>query len=164
MRISFMLHLAANPKIMVLDEPTSGLDAIAKKQLLDLLIEAVDEKQMTVLISSHHLNELERICDEITFMHEGSVTYQSTVDGLKSSIKKLQIVFDQSVPEDFETWKEFVHSERIGSVYYAITDQYTVELEQKIRDLGAHIVEPIGMNLEEIFIYTQGGRGTVNHE
>ncbi|MGL4345909.1 MAG: ATP-binding cassette domain-containing protein, partial [Cellulosilyticaceae bacterium] len=52
MRVSFMLHLACNPKVMVLDEPTSGLDAIAKKQLLDLLLEAVEEKQMTVVISS----------------------------------------------------------------------------------------------------------------
>ncbi|MEG0578486.1 MAG: ABC transporter ATP-binding protein, partial [Niameybacter sp.] len=123
MRVSFMLHLSSNPKVMVLDEPTSGLDAIAKKQLLDLLIEAVDEKQMTVLISSHHLTELEKICDEVTFIHEGHVSYQSTIEDLKSSIKKLQVVFEGDAPAVFEQWKEFVNVERIGSVYYAITDQ-----------------------------------------
>ena len=164
MRVSFMLHLASNPKVMVLDEPTSGLDAIAKKQLFDLLIEAVEEKQMTVLISSHHLTELEKICDEVTFIHQGRVSYQSTIDELKSSIKKLQIVFEDDAPEGFMEWSEFVNIEKLGSVYYAITDRYTQELENKLRNVGARIVEPIGMNLEEIFIYTDGGRREVSHE
>ena len=164
MRVSFMLHLASNPKVMVLDEPTSGLDAIAKKQLLDLLIEAVEEKQMTVLISSHHLTELEKICDEVTFIHQGRVSYQSTIDELKSSIKKLQIVFEDEAPEGFMKWSEFVNIEKLGSVYYAITDRYTQELENRLRKVGARIVEPIGMNLEEIFIYTDGGRREASHE
>lgn len=164
MRVSFMLHLASNPKVMVLDEPTSGLDAIAKKQLLDLLIEAVEEKQMTVLISSHHLTELEKICDEVTFIHEGKVSYQSTIDALKSSIKKLQIVFEKEAPEGFMEWRDFINIEKLGSVYYAITDCYTQELEENLRNAGARIVEPIGMNLEEIFIYTDGGRRETSYE
>lgn len=163
MRVSFMLNLACNPKVMVLDEPTSGLDAIAKKQLLDLLLEAVEEKGMTVVISSHHLTELERICDDVTFIHQGKVAYQSTVDDLKSSVKKLQVVFEGEPPLGFETWSEFVNVERIGSVYYAITDHYSKELEAKIKSSGARIVEPIGMNLEEIFIYTNGGAREVKH-
>lgn len=163
MRVSFMLHLASNPKVMVLDEPTSGLDAIAKKQLLDLLIEAVEEKQMAVLISSHHLTELEKICDEVTFINQGRVAYQSTIDDLKSSIKKLQVVFEEEAPEDLIYWDEFVNVEKLGSVYYGITDCYTQDLENKLRSVGARIVEPIGMNLEEIFIYTDGGRREVNH-
>lgn len=164
MRVSFMLHLASNPKVMVLDEPTSGLDAIAKKQLLDLLIEAVEERQMAVLISSHHLTELEKICDEVTFINQGRVAYQSTIDDLKSSIKKLQVVFEEEAPEDFMKWSEFVNIEKLGSVYYGITDCYTQDLENKLKDAGARIVEPIGMNLEEIFIYTDGGRREASHE
>ncbi|MGL4735816.1 MAG: ABC transporter ATP-binding protein [Cellulosilyticaceae bacterium] len=163
MRVSFMLGLASNPKVMVLDEPTSGLDAIAKKQLLDLLLEAVEEKGMTVVISSHHLTELERICDEVTFIHQGKVAYQSTIDDLKSSVKKLQVVFEGEAPVGFEAWPEFVNVERIGSVYYAITDHYSQALEVKIKEGGARIVEPIGMNLEEIFVYTNGGAREVQH-
>lgn len=163
MRVSFMLNLACNPKVLVLDEPTSGLDAIAKKQLLDLVLEAVEEKGLTVVISSHHLTELERICDDVTFIHQGKVAYQSTIDDLKSSVKKLQVVFEGEAPCGFETWTEFVNVERIGSVYYAITDHYSESLETKIRTSGARIVEPIGMNLEEIFIYTNGGAREVQN-
>lgn len=164
MRTSFMLSLASHPSVMVLDEPTSGLDAIAKKQLLDLLLEAVEERQMTVVISSHHLGELEKICDEVTFIHEGKVSYQCTVDALKSSIKKLQVVFEQEAPRDLGEWKEFVHTESLGSIYYVITDCYTPELEDKLKAEGARIIEPIGMTLEEIFIYTKGGKREATHE
>ena len=89
---------------------------------------------------------------------------KSTIDELKSSIKKLQIVFEDEAPEGFMKWSEFVNIEKLGSVYYAITDRYTQELENKLRKVGARIVEPIGMNLEEIFIYTDGGRREASHE
>lgn len=99
MRLSIMLSLATNPKVLVLDEPTSGLDAIAKKDVLDLLIEIVDETGMTVVISSHHLSELERICDEMTMIYQGKVIYQSSVEELKNKVRKLQIVFEGKAPE-----------------------------------------------------------------
>lgn len=98
MRLSLMLNMASMPKVLVLDEPTSGLDALAKKQVLDFLIEQVDETGMTVIISSHHLSELERICDEITMLSKGEVVYQSSVEDLKSKVKKLQVVFEKEAP------------------------------------------------------------------
>lgn len=153
MRLSFMLHMAIHPKVLILDEPTSGLDAIAKKELLDFLIEAVETEGLTVLISSHHLAELERICDEVTMIHKGTVTFKSSVDDLKDRIKKLQVVFEQEAPEGLENWAEFLEVERIGSVYYLITRKYSRTLEDKLRLSGARIVEPIGLTLEEIFIY-----------
>lgn len=153
MRLSFMLHMAIHPKVLILDEPTSGLDAIAKKELLDLLIEAVETEGLTVLISSHHLAELERICDEVTMIHKGTVTFKSSVDALKDRIKKLQVVFEQEAPEGLENWAEFLEVARIGSVYYLITRRYSKALEDKLRLSGARIVEPIGLTLEEIFIY-----------
>lgn len=73
MRVSFMLNMARNPRVLILDEPTSGLDAMAKKDLLDLLVSAVENRDMTVLISSHHLSELERVCDSVTMITQGRV-------------------------------------------------------------------------------------------
>ena len=159
MRLSFMLNLAMHPKVMVLDEPTSGLDAIAKKQLLDLLLGAVAEEGMTVVISSHHLSELEKICDEITILHKGKVTYQTSVEDLKRQVKKLQVVFKDVVPSDLDKWEEIIEVHRLGSVYYLITKEDTPKLEERLRQLGAHLVEEIGLTLEEIFIYTNKERG-----
>ncbi|WP_054742661.1 ABC transporter ATP-binding protein [Cellulosilyticum ruminicola] len=154
MRLSIMLSLATNPKVLVLDEPTSGLDAIAKKDVLDLLIEIVDETGMTVVISSHHLSELERICDEMTMIYEGKVIYQSSVEELKNKVRKLQIVFEGKAPEGLALLDGILSVDHIGSVYYIVTKNYSSDLVSQLKDMGASLVEPIGLNLEEVFIYT----------
>ena len=154
MRLSIMLNLAISPKILVLDEPTSGLDAMAKKQVLDLVIEEVSLSQMTVVISSHHLIELEKICDEVTIIHQGKVAYQTSVDELKAKVKKLQVVFKNNPPEDLSEWEEILNLDNIGSVYYIVTNKYSSSFEEKLRGHGATLVETIGLDLEEVFIYT----------
>ena len=154
MRLSLMLNMAARPKVLVLDEPTSGLDPLAKKQVLDFIIEQVDETGMTVVISSHHLSELERICDEVTMLSKGKVVYQSSVEEIKDKVRKLQIVFDKEVPQDLKNWTGILDVSNIGSVYYVVTNAYSPELEDKLRKEGAILVETIGLNLEEVFVYT----------
>lgn len=153
MRLSFMLYLATHPKVMVLDEPTSGLDAIAKKQLLDFLIEEVEEKGMTVVISSHHLGELEKLCDEMTMIQNGKVTYASSVDELKDQVRKIQVVFEEEAPADLRQWPELLSVEQIGHVYYLITSHYSEQMIERLKQRGAIKLATLGLTLEEIFIY-----------
>ena len=77
MRLSLMLNLSIRPEVLILDEPTSGLDAIVKKDLLDILIDQVYDRELTIVISSHHIGELEKICDEVTVLKQGKVKYGS---------------------------------------------------------------------------------------
>lgn len=154
MRLSIMLNLATNPKVLVLDEPTSGLDVVAKKDVLDLLIKTVDETGMTVVISSHHLAELERICDEMTMIYEGKVIYQASVEDLKNKVRKLQVVFNNGAPKGLDTLEGVLSVDNIGSVYYIVTKEYGNQLVEQLKEMGASLIEPIGLNLEEIFIYT----------
>jgi len=154
-RLSVMLNMARKPKVLILDEPTSGLDPVAKKQVLDALIELVDEVGTTALISSHHLAELERICDEITMISKGKVVYQSSVESVKSKIRKLQVVFQSEIPSDLKKWQGILDVSHIGSIYYVITNEYSEELVKRLKENGAVTVEVIGLDLEEIFVYTE---------
>lgn len=154
MRLALILNLAIQPEILVLDEPTSGLDAIVKKEILDLIIEEVESRALTVLISSHHLGELERICDEISIINHGKVTYQSTVDGLKQRVKKLQVVFEEKMPQELYQWTEILNISQIGSVHYIVTKDYSQDFETRIKSYGVKLLETIPLSLEEIFIYT----------
>ena len=164
MRLSLILNLSLHPEVLVLDEPTSGLDAIVKKQILDIILAEVLEKKMTVIISSHHIGELERICDEITIINHGRVARQSTLDGLKHDIKKLQVVFSQA-PVELESHEEILNVENIGSVYYIVTDQYDDKFTDKLKNMGATLIETIGITLEEIFIYTSKvKKGAIENE
>ena len=154
MRLSLMLNLSIKPDVLILDEPTSGLDAIAKKQMLDILLQEVAENQLTVFISSHHLGELERICDEIAMIQHGKITYMSTLDDMKQNIKKLQVVFEGKAPADLDSWNEIQSVEKIGRVNYIITKAYSKELEEKLYKSGAKFIEEMSLSLEEVFIYT----------
>ena len=150
-----MLNMARKPKVLLLDEPTSGLDPVAKKQVLDAIIELVDEIGTTVLISSHHLADLERICDEVTMLSKGKVVYQSTVENVKNKVKKLQIVFNKEVPSDLKNWQGVISMSHIGSVYYMITNAYSGELVERLKKAGAITIDVLGLDLEEIFVYTE---------
>lgn len=101
MRASFVLNFARHPKIMILDEPTAGLDVMAKKNLLDCLTSAVENDNMTVVISSHHLTELEKICDTITIIKDGSVKMEDALEEVTAQVAKYQIVFTDGAPEVF---------------------------------------------------------------
>ena len=156
MRLALMLNLSLHPEALILDEPTSGLDAIAKKQVIDLLISEVTERQCTIIISSHHLGELEKLCDSITMIQNGHILYQNSIDQIKKQIVKLQVIFKQT--PDLSNIDGIINIEQIGSIYYIITKD-----ARSITDIlykkGAELVEEIGMSLEDIFIYTSVDKG-----
>lgn len=154
MRLSLMLNLSIKPEILILDEATSGLDAIIKKELLDILINKVYEENVSVVISSHHIGELEKVCDEVTILNRGRVKYQSNIEEIKNEVKKLQVVFKEDREEEIYKLKDIINIEKIGSVYYIITDNYGQDLLEGLEKLGAEFIENIGLTLEEIFIYT----------
>lgn len=154
MRLSLMLNLSIKPEILILDEPTSGLDAIIKKDLLDILIKQVYERNLTIVISSHHIGELEKICDEFTILNRGKVKYQSNIEKIKEDVKKLQVVFKEDVEDKLNQVDDIINIEKIGSIYYLVTDNYSKKLIDDLNNLGAQFIENIGITLEEIFIYT----------
>lgn len=158
MRLSLMLNLSTKPEILILDEPTSGLDAIVKKDLLEILINQVYENNLTIVISSHHISELEKICDEFTILNEGNVKYQSNIEEIKENVKKLQVVFKGNVEDKINKIDNIISIEKIGSIYYLVTDNYGDELINDLNNLDAQLIENIGITLEEIFIYTNKNR------
>lgn len=156
MRLSLMLNLSLHPEALILDEPTSGLDAIAKKQVIDLLISDVTERQCTIIISSHHLGELEKLCDSITMIQNGHILYQNSIDQIKKQIVKLQVIFKQT--PDLSNIDGIINIEQIGSIYYIITKDAS-SITDILYKKGAELVEEIGMSLEDIFIYTSVDKG-----
>lgn len=161
MRLTIMLTLSINPEVLILDEPTSGLDAMAKKDLLDILIDQVEREKMTIVISSHHISELEKICDEFTIISEGRVKYQSNIEDIKKTVKKLQVVSKKNIDKDLELMQGVLSFEKLGSVYYMITDSYGDDLVKELEDLGVDLIQEIGISLEEIFINVSGKRGEI---
>ncbi len=153
-RVAFMLAISSNPELLILDEPTSGLDPIVKRKFLKLLVEVVSERGTTVVISSHNLSDLESICDQVVFLNNGEIIKDNTLDTLKTSMKKLQIIFKDTAPKDFEAWTEFINVCKLGRSYNVITENYSKELVEKLKEKGALFIEELDLTLEDMLIYT----------
>ncbi|WP_294377164.1 ABC transporter ATP-binding protein [uncultured Clostridium sp.] len=153
MRLSIMLAFSIHAKYLVLDEPTSGLDAILKNKLLKIFADEVYENKTTIIISSHHLNELERICDDVAILDNGIVSYENSVENMKNKIKKIQVAFDEPVYEEDLNLKGIFNISKVGRVFTIITDEYDEEFLDNLKKFKPLFIEEIDLSLEDIFIY-----------
>lgn len=157
MKLALMLNLSIMPEVLVMDEPTGGLDPIARKQAINIILDDVASRGTTVLISSHNLNNLERMCDSVGMLIDGEIRYQNSVEDMKKTIRKIQVVFKDRAPEGMDKWDNVIKIEKIGRVYNIITDKYDDNFIKRLDESEISFKEEIGMSLEDMFIYSVGG-------
>ena len=153
MRLSLMFALSIHAKYLILDEPTSGLDAILKNKLLNIFLDEVASNETTIVISSHHLSELERICDDVAILDDGIVSYENSIENMKNKIKKIQVAFDEPVYEEDLNLKGIFKISKVGRVFTIITDEYDEEFMRSLNKFKPLFIEEIDLSLEDIFIY-----------
>lgn len=157
---AFVLAMAANPKVLLLDEIVDGLDAVVRRKFWNVLIKEVVEQDITVIISSHALKELDNICDKVGIMHEGVVIKEERMETLKENLKRVQFAVEGDYKENNGDNPNIVKLIKIGSVYFATVsgnlDEFKKTLEAKYKLL---IFDELPINLEEIFITELGGAG-----
>ncbi|MBN1045298.1 MULTISPECIES: ABC transporter ATP-binding protein [Clostridium] len=153
MRLSLALAFSIKAKYLILDEPTSGLDPIVKNKLLKIFIDEVANNNATIIISSHHLGELERICDEVAILDDGKVSYKNSIENMKNKIKKIQVAFDKPTYEEDLELKGVFKISKVGRVFTIITEQYDEEFIKALNKFNPLFMEEIDLSLEDIFIY-----------
>lgn len=158
-QVAFWLSLSAMPEVLILDEPLDGLDPVMRKQTLNMVIADVADREMTVLVSSHNLRELEDICDWVGIIHKGHMITEKPLDDLKGSVRKYQLVFREDMSERLQTIPAVLHVSRIGSVYNVIAKGSEEETDRIMNALSPVVCEKISLTLEEVFIYELGGLG-----
>lgn len=77
--------VAHRPELLILDEPSSGLDAVVREDILDAIVRTISDEGRTVIFSSHLLEEVERMSDHITMIHEGQITLDDSLDAIRES-------------------------------------------------------------------------------
>ena len=101
MRITIAIALSHNAKLLVLDEPMNALDPAIRAEVVDLLIEYTRQEDHTILISSHIVTDLEKMCDYIGFMHAGELIINDEKDNILSNYGILNIAPEEitNIPE-----------------------------------------------------------------
>jgi ABC-2 type transport system ATP-binding protein len=88
-QVALVLAVAKRPELLLLDEPVASLDPLARREFLQALMDAVAAEGLTVVLSSHILGELERVCDHLVMLSAGRVQLAGDIDELVRSHKLL---------------------------------------------------------------------------
>ncbi|MFL6174717.1 MAG: ABC transporter ATP-binding protein [Marmoricola sp.] len=88
-QLALTLGLAKRPELLVLDEPVASLDPLARREFLQVLMEAVAEDEISVLLSSHVVSDLERVCDHVVVLVDSQVRVAGDVDSMLATHHRL---------------------------------------------------------------------------
>ena len=156
-QVAFWLAICCKPEVLILDEPVDGLDPVMRRQIWSILMAEVAEREMTVVVSSHNLRELEDVCDHVGIMNKGKVIIERSLSDLQGNVSKIQVACEGDIPKLPEEFK-VLHASNIGRVHTLIVRGNPDEAVSHIT-AGSEkiIVDVLPLSLEEIFIYEMGG-------
>jgi len=92
MRADFAASLLHNPKIIFLDEPTIGLDIVVKDKILDFIYEINKERKITVILTTHDIRDIEKLCNRTIVLDKGKIVYNGSVDKMKNDFSKYRTI------------------------------------------------------------------------
>lgn len=140
MKLGIAVALSHHPRLLILDEATNGLDPVVRDKVLDLFAEFTRDENHSILISSHIVSDLEKICDYIAFLHKGKVMLCEEKDLLREEYAVLHCTKEQL--------KELEEEKILGRK----TSRYGVEAIVR-RDGIPRGFSASPVSIEELFIF-----------
>lgn len=157
-KVALSLAMAFDPELLILDEPTSGLDPLVRRSFLESMIDRAAAGQ-TVFLSSHQIQEVERVADWVAILHQGSLQIVAPLEELKSSISILN--FSQrdpllAMPAELDQ-VEVLHKSQVGRSFHLMVRGLTPEIVSSLsQNANLFEVKSIRPNLEELYLgFTQ---------
>jgi ABC-2 type transport system ATP-binding protein len=147
--------VAYRPELLILDEPSSGLDAMVRRDILDAIVRAVADDGRTVIFSSHLLDEVERMSDHVTLMHQGRVTLSGALDDVRGSYQRSRVRFSEQF-EQAPVLDTALVMEGGGRSWSVIHCGSFEQFRSSVGARGGEVVESRNATLEEIFLARAG--------
>ena len=150
-KLQLAFALATEPRVLLLDEPVGGVDVVAREEILNSLIESLVEKGVTVVLSSHELNEISGVCDHILILSEGRFVVDCSKDELATKVRRINVLLDHPV-EALPTHPSIIAAVANGNELELVVKDYSdEELAKILANYRVKSSKCSGLTLEELF-------------
>lgn len=155
-RIGFAQALLQDPELLIFDEPLSGLDPVGRKEIRDIIID-LRSKNKTILLSSHNLDEIEKMCTDIAIINEGKIIKEGSLDKILTVNYRFKLIAHGINPTLLNNLKNTYKIIAIDTDNYIFEEQKNGEKEEFLKFIlenSALIDEWVKykISLEEYFI------------
>ena len=154
-QVCLVSAVAHRPQLLIMDEPSSGLDAVVRQDILNAIVRSVVDAGRTVVFSSHLLEEVERLSDHVTMIHDGRVAFDDSLEIIKERFQRSQVRFDDRV-ESIPDMEGVMAINGEGRSWHIIHEQSASKIRDALAERGGTIIESRGATLEEIFVARVG--------
>lgn len=156
---ALILAISTCPRYLLLDEIFDGLDPVVRRLVKKILIDNVSANDMTVVIASHNLRELEELCDRICLIHKGKLLLEREIDEIKLGLRKVQVAFTEVPDDSFFEEINVINLWRNGNIFNLTIRGTEDEFMPKLEEHKPLYISAVPMTLEEIFISEMGAAG-----
>ena len=150
-RAGLLVALAHRPELLLLDEPSSGLDAVSRHDILAVVVRSVAEEGRTVVFSSHLLDEVERVADEVAMFHRGRLELLTSMDELRATHQRMVVEFSEEMSE-FPEVPGVLHAVGEGREWAVVCHGDPKTMRSAIEKAGARILEETIPSLDTVFV------------
>ena len=155
MKVALVSSLAYRPQLLILDEPFSGLDPLVREEFIDGILEITENEHWTIFISSHDIDEVERLADRVAIVDHGTLKISEETESLQKRFRKIQITLTETTQKTISIPEEWFLFKQEGRVVCFIDSQYVQgKSENKIHAFWPQCLDVTvtGLTLREIFI------------
>ncbi|MEJ6579464.1 MAG: ABC transporter ATP-binding protein [Akkermansiaceae bacterium] len=141
MKVSLLSNLAFRPKLIVLDEPFSGLDPLVRDELIEGLLELSESESWTVFISSHDIEEIERLADHVAIIKNGILQSSESTDSLLARFRRVIVPIKENAAIPEKISHEWFGIETSGRFLTFTHDQWNDEALQNLKGELAEVLD-----------------------
>lgn len=151
-QLAVLLGICASTDYLFCDETFDGLDPVMRQTVKSLFANDIEERNLTPVIASHNLRELEDICDHVGLLHRGGMLLSKDLDDMKMNIHKIQCVLPAGLDRTNLQDLDIMTVEQRGSLLTLTVRGQKEEIQARMQSYHPVFFEMIPLSLEEIFI------------
>ncbi len=162
MKLKIVIALSAMPNLLLLDEATNGLDPLVKNQVKDLLLQEIANRQMSIVMATHHLAEVEQVADTLSILANGRILETRNLDDLKANIFEVHAMVPEEKINDLGVIPNVLWSNWAETHCTLVLEGHMSQIKQDMHKFGAIVLDISPTPLENWFQSMLSKEGIAN--